>query len=383
VGSRTTSELRIAIVIKGDPTAPGSWSGVPRHLADALASLGCEVVPVNAEIPRGGFIAKRMRRTWADQAASDLFAAGSGLMARLRLKGAGSIDGVVAMGSGYTLSTKQPFVTFEDMTVAQAVREGGAVYSGLSERQVEQWLDRQKLIYERARACCVASYWAAESVCEDYGIAPEKVHVVGVGHNVEVERPTRSWEVPRFLWVGADWSRKNGEAIVDAFAEVREKYPEATLDLVGAHPELDREGVIGHGRLPLGSPQGQQQYRDLLRRATCYVMPSENEPLGIAYLDAANAGLPLIGTTSGGARDAVADGGRVVDPDDSGGLVAAMLELCEPETAKALGDRAHARSALYTWPAVAERILKALGPAGVDVGALAADVPRPEAPVRH
>jgi hypothetical protein len=377
MGSRKASELRIAIVIKGDPTAPGSWSGVPRHLADGFAELGCEIVAINAEVPREGFLAKRLRRTWADQAASDLFAAASGLRASRRLKRAGPIDGVVAMGSGYTLSTTRPFVTFEDMTVAQAVREGGAVYAGLSERAVAKWQDRQKRIYERARACCVASYWAAESIREDYGIPAEKVRVVGVGHNVEMAEPARSWEVPHFLWVGADWSRKSGEAIVAAFRRVRERHPDATLDLVGAHPEIEEDGVAGHGRLPLGSAQGQRQYRELLRRATCYVMPSENEPLGIAYLDAASAGVPSIGTTSGGARDAVADGGRVVDPADPEALVGAMLELCDPETARTLGERARVRSELYTWRAVAERILKALDPADVDLGELAADVPRP------
>lgn len=376
-GSRQTSELRIAIVIKGDPTLPGSWSGVPRHLADAFEELDCEIVPVDAEIPRGGFITKRLRRSWADQAASNLFASASGLIASRRLKSSGPVDGVIAMGSGYTLSANPPFATFEDMTVVQAVREGGAIYAGLSERQAAKWQQRQKRIYERAKACCVASHWAAESVVEDYGIPAEKVRVVGLGHNVAMEVPSRSWDTPHFLWVGSDWVRKSGPAIIEAFRRVRERYPDATLDLVGAHPEIDEDGVIGHGRLPLGSAQGQSEYRDLLSRATCYVMPSENEPLGIAYLDAASAGLPSIGTTRGGASDAVADGGRVIDPDDSESLAAAMIELCDPETAQALGDRAHARAQLYTWRAVAERILKALSPARVDVDELAGDIPRP------
>jgi hypothetical protein len=51
-----------------------------------------------------------------------------------------------------------------------------------------------------------------------------------------------------------------------------------------------------------------------------------------------------------------------------------MLELCDPATANALGDRARTRADLYTWRAVAERILRALAPPGVDLAELAPDI---------
>ena len=100
-------------------------------------------------------------------------------------------------------------------------------------------------------------------------------------------------------------------------------------------------------------------------------MPSSFEPLGIAYIDASTAGIPSIGTTSGGAIDAIADTGRAVDPSDQPGLVNAMLELCDPDLARELGDRARLRSDLYTWQAVAERVLRAIEPEGVEVDRLA------------
>ncbi len=370
-------KARIALVLDGDPSLPGSWSGVPWRLGKALEALDCEVVPINAEIPRSGLIARLLRRNWAEQAASRIFADATGLTATLRLRGAGHVDGVVMMGSGYVIKTAAPVVTFEDMTVVQAVRQGGAVYETLSDSQIARWRDRQRRTYESCRACCTASHWAAESIRNDYAVPQSKIHVVGFGHNVEMEKPSRSWDVPHFLWVGADWSRKRGAAIVESFRKVRDSYPEATLDLVGAHPEVNEEGVIGHGRLALGSKEGQREYADLLRRATCYVMPSSNEPLGIAYIDAATAGVPSIGTTSGGARDAVANCGRIVDPFDQAALERAMLEMCDPALAKELGDRARIRSDVYTWRAVAERILKALDPEQVDVAELASYIDHP------
>jgi len=218
----------------------------------------------------------------------------------------------------------------------------------------------------------VVSSWVARSVHEDYEIPLEKIHVVGIGRNVEDgERTERDWSVPRFLWVGADWERKRGAAVVEAFALVRERHPDATLDLVGNHPEVERDGVTGHGVLSLGAEEGSRRYRELLGRATCLLMPSTYEPFGIAYLDAGATGAPSIGTTVGGAPDSVGPGGLVVDPADEGALPAAMLELADPETASRLGGLAFDHSARFTWRTVAERMLRALRPPGVDLDRLA------------
>jgi glycogen synthase len=370
VDAKAATNVRIALVFQGDPSLPGTWSGVPASLGKALEAVGCTVVPVDAEIPAGGRIAGALSMSWADRAASRWFAAATSFIGKKRLQSVGPVDGVVNMGSGYSLSAKAPLVTFDDMTVAQARREGGKSYDALDDAAVSRWRARQQRSYQLCDACCVASNWAADSIRDDYGVPDSKIHVVGFGHNVEMEKPDRDWSAPRFLWVGADWARKSGPAIVDAFEAVRRVHPAATLDLVGAHPEIDAQGVTGHGRLPLGSPEGQRKYLDLLRRSTCYVMPSLYEPLGISYIDAATAGIPSIGTSNGGARDIIAGSGRLVDPFDHEALEAAMIELCDPATARDLGNRARARSDLYTWRMVAERVLRALAPTGVDVDRL-------------
>lgn len=364
---------RLALVLKGDPRDPRSWSGVPSKLADALEEIGCEVVPINAEVPRGRTFRHRFKMTWADQEASRVFAAASGLVVRSKLAGSGGVDGVIALDSGYLIGGHVPVVSFDDMTVAQAMRQGDdPVYQGLGERAAARWQARQQKIYDRCHACCAAARWAAESIHEDYGVPNEKIHVVGFGHNVEIEVSERDWSVPRFLFVGGDWQRKRGGAIVEAFQKLRETHPEAELDLVGGHPPIEAPGINGHGRLPLGSESGERIYYELLRKSTCYVMPSSFEPLGIAYLDAATAGMPCIATTSGGARDAVAESGLLVDPDDDAALLPAMIEMSDPETARRMGAAARRHSDLYTWRAVAERVLRAFDLPAIDNDKLAA-----------
>ncbi len=362
---------RIALVQQGDPTDPASWSGVPARLLRGLEASGCEVVPVRAMFPAAGRVSWLLRMSWAAQSTSRFFAAACGAAADRSLRRAGDLQGVVTIGSGYTLSTSLPIVTFEDMTVVQALSQGEPPYDSLSARSGDRWRRRQRRIYEASRACGAASAWAAESVRRDYGIAAEKVHVVGVGRNIEAGRAERDWSLPRFLFVGADWRRKRGAAVLEAFAAVRRLHPQATLDLVGNHPSVDAPGVTGHGVLPLGSAEGQRRYGELLRQATCFLMPSSHEPFGIAYLDAGATGLPSIGTTVGGAADAIGDGGRVVDPADEDALPAAMLELAAPETARRLGQLAYEHASPLTWQAVGERLLRALRPDGVDLDPLA------------
>jgi glycosyltransferase involved in cell wall biosynthesis len=370
---------RIALVQQGDPTDPATWSGVPARLARGIEEAGCEVVPVRATFRGAGRILQLTGMSWADQSASRLFALPSGWVADRALRRNDELDGVVMIGTGYELRTKLPVVTYEDLTVAQALRRDEPPYNEVGRRAGRHWRDRQGRAYRRSRGCAVTSAFAARSIVEDYGIPATKVHVVGVGRNIDAGRVERDWSVPRFLFVGADWERKRGDAVVASFAEVRGRYPAATLDLVGGHPPVEAPGVTEHGPLPLGSESGQRRYAELLHKATCFVMPSSLEAFGIAYMDAGATGLPSIGTTVGGAPDAVGDGGLVVDPSDDAALTEAMLELADPETARGLGERAHSHAAPFTWRAVGERLLRALRPPGVDLEALAEFLPGPEA----
>ena len=366
---------RIGVVVQGDPRDPHGWSGSPAGICAGLDAAGCEVVPIDAR-PRGTARLIR-RRGWAREAADPAYAAVCGWSADLAIRRARP-DGVVAIGSGYLLGTRAPIATFEDETVAQAARQPSSPVSQLSPRQAGRWRGRQRRIYERSRGCGAGSAWIGRSIADDYGIDPAKVHVVGFGRNFEPVPAERDWSVPRYIFLGVDWELKRGPAVLAAFAEVRNRIPAATLDVCGEHPPLDLEGVTGHGRLELGEESDRKKLVDLLSRATCLTVPSTREAFGIAYVDAAAAGVPSIGTTVGGAPETIGPGGLVVDPGDHAGLLDAMLRLADPETARAMGQAALRRSALFTWPAVAERLLRILRPPGIELERLSEfiEVPR-------
>lgn len=372
---------RVAVVCEGDPSDPAEWSGTPHGIIEGLTALGVQAIPVvGAPQGRWASIGRdvvalgalrparagkhglrdtfRRARDVAPLTAS--YGSLGTAQVKVGLRRAGHIDGVIQIGTSYGVAHAR-VVTFEDMTIRQAVQNDQYGWNTLSSDQVGRRIARQRRAYERAVAVAVATPWAGRSVVDDYGILPEKVKPVGLGRNRDVVAPDRVWESPRFLFVGRDWQRKNGDAVVAAFRDVRRERPDATLDVVGGHPQIDEPGVRGHGHLRLAERRDSARLDALFASATCFVMPSLFEAAGIVYLEAAACGVPSIGTTRGGAADLIGAGGVVVDPTDSEGLRRAMLAMCDATAARQAGRVAERRAEDFEWRAVAARLMEALG----------------------
>lgn len=354
------------------PLDPQSWSGTPAGLASGFRELGCEVVPIGAHLPYGGhelfsLLARATGRrgaiydrTWARQYARNL-------ALHRELKKAVPLDLVIAMGSEmYDLSLLRrhgvPIATYDDGTLAQMWRhpDSDLRLSGFPEPRVKSWISRQLKSSRAADLNLVSTSWAARSFASDYGIEPAKVSVVGMGHRPRtVDAQNRDWTLPRYLFIGVDWRRKNGDAVLAGFRRVRDKHPHARLDLVGNIPAIDEAGVVVHGLLKRGDAAGQRKIDGLLGRATCFAMPSRFDPSPIAYLEAGSAGLPVVATVEGGAVELLGEGATAVDPRDVDAVSAAMLALVNPSRAEQQGQAARRAAAATTWQGVAEKMLHA------------------------
>lgn len=364
--------LRVAMLFPWDSADKSAVSGTGYGLAWGLEALGVEVVRVHGRPPQPllGLIGRGTKARWklTDGECEDTWRWGiESTMARnacvnLGLLRDGPVDGIVQLASDFLVHRPHaPLVTYDDMTIPQAV-EVGYSYWKLAQRDLRWRIDRQAAVYRMATACCTRSNWTACSIRSDYGIEAAKAKVVGVGRNREVSPPPqRSWDTPTFLLVASDWERKNGQLVLECFATVRERHPDARLHVVGHHPRIDAPGVETHGHLGLSDESEKARLDALFAVATCFVMPSLHEPLGISYAEAGAAGIPSIGTRSGGAQEVIGPGGEVVDPLEAAPLIEAMERFCDPEHARAVGERALAHAQLYTWPRVAKRILNALG----------------------
>ncbi|HTW20012.1 MAG TPA: glycosyltransferase family 4 protein [Mycobacteriales bacterium] len=375
----------LALSSLGDPSDPGSYSGLPFQLARAIERQGVAVWPVPlqcapavetvlARLIAPGLLDLRSvrrhpRHAWRMAVRQ---ARGSEAMTRRRCRRArrhllhaprGTV-GIVAHGTEVDPGdVGLPLVTYEDSTLAAAIRVSGH-YAHLA-RARRRWLEaaqqRSKRMYGRARGVYFVTDWAARSAIIDYQVPAHAVHAVGQGPNLDPRPMPRDWSRAQFLWAGREWERKGGPAVLGAWPEVRRRHPDAELHLVGAHPAVELAGVVGHGRLALGVAEDRARLVRLFETATCFVMPSAHEPAGTVFVEAARAGVGSIGGAGGGAGFIIGDGGLVVDPSDREAVVDAMVTFGVPEVAEEFGRRARDRSAQLSWDRVAAELLRGLG----------------------
>ena len=147
---------------------------------------------------------------------------------------------------------------------------------------------------------------------------------------------------PIIITVGRISPPKAHSVMLDAFAAIRERVPDAFLVIVGdgkLRPNLELQarglGIEEHIRFTgarIDVPR-------LLTAADLYVSASLWEGLSVAVLEGMAAGLPVVATAVGESpRMITPDIGRVVQPKDVDGLATAMLEyLCNPRLARDTG----------------------------------------------
>ncbi len=200
------------------------------------------------------------------------------------------------------------------------------------------------------------SRWAAQR-SQELADRPIETRVVHFGADLPGTQPLRHDRVT-LVTVAHLQSRKRHAVVLHAMADIV--------------PELRPNYVIigdGPGRVPLSALAdrlglrqavrflGQLPHRDALSeawRCHLYVMPSVEEPFGVAYVEAMAGGLPAIGSRGeGGPEDiaAAGDGMLLVQPDDHRAL-ARLIESTVADTRRLSALGRAARSTVeqnFTW----------------------------------
>jgi glycosyltransferase involved in cell wall biosynthesis len=167
---------------------------------------------------------------------------------------------------------------------------------------------------------------------------------------------------PPFRWISVcrHVRRKRLDLLLEAAAIIRDLAWE--LHLVGDGPESEAlrrkarelevvERVIFHGFVP------DSRKWELLGQAHGFVMVSEHEAQGLAYLEAMRFGLPVIAAEEGGQRDFVRHGEEgLLAPLNSEAIAGAMRRLMrDEELRERMGQAARQRAELYGVDRVAQR----------------------------
>lgn len=93
--------------------------------------------------------------------------------------------------------------------------------------------------------------------------------------------------------------------------------------------------------------------------ADLFVLPSFNEGMSIALLEAASAGLPVIVTDTGGTAELVQDNGLVIPWADPAALADAIETfLRQPELCRTMGDKSRSVAQRFSWEVAATSYLE-------------------------
>jgi phosphatidylinositol alpha-1,6-mannosyltransferase len=166
--------------------------------------------------------------------------------------------------------------------------------------------------------------------------------------------------------------RKGQDVLIRALPAVRNRVPDAALLIVGGGPyqrQLEelaaKEGVIEHVVITSAVPV--EQLPAHYAAGDVFAMPCRTrrfgmdvEGLGMVFLEASAAGLPVIAGDSGGAPDAVQRGvtGEVVDGTDPAAVAEVVAGLlADPIRARAMGQAGRRWvEQSWQWDAIADRL---------------------------
>lgn len=171
------------------------------------------------------------------------------------------------------------------------------------------------------------------------------------------------------LTVGRLVERKGVDKVIMALPALLKKYPQLNYVVIGQGPYLEAcrqlasELSVDDALIFIDNADDRQRSA-WYQLADIFIMPSRQigddfEGFGIVYLEANQAGKPVIAGRSGGVGDAVIDGlnGLLVDPESVDEIIAAIMKLlANDDLRQKLGKTGQERLKDFLWPVQAKKI---------------------------
>ena len=225
---------------------------------------------------------------------------------------------------------ERPYIAWSDCTFYDYVDiyQRREQFLGEDLRRIENaeadWL-------RKADRVLFTSNWAAERAVRQYSL--EATRVASVGIFGEIEMPDRDAYAgrPEFVFVSTNFEAKGGPIVVEAFREVRKRYPEALLAIVGDRPARGAlgPGVSCTGFLRKEVPEEYRRFREILAGARAVISATSSDICPLLFVEAGYFGCPVISTRKFAIREIVDDGrtGLLLDEPDRDSLARVMSRL--------------------------------------------------------
>ncbi|MGP7960132.1 D-inositol-3-phosphate glycosyltransferase [Sanguibacter sp. A247] len=243
----------------------------------------------------------------------------------------------------------------------------------------------EEQVVEAADALVASTPDEAAELRDLYGAAPERVHVVAPGADLDLfhglpgprgaANPALRDELglphgPLVLFVGRVQPLKGPDTLIEAAAELRAQgRPVPWIVVCGGpsgRPTAVRELAVLADRLGVGDhvlfrpPVARAALADWYRSADVVAMPSHSESFGLVAAEAEACGTPVVATAVGGLRTVVVDevSGLLVDGHDPRTWARALDRVLRDDALRArLGEGALGVGARFGWDVAARGML--------------------------
>jgi alpha-maltose-1-phosphate synthase len=296
--------------------------GLLRRVAGAavpgLARLDLDLAPVRGQLALSAHVRHRLRRWEAPYDVLHVYTHNAALLSTDILRRTPTIVGLDATSrqSLRLLPYRRP-TSFTAWSQRPAVR-------------------MERRVYAEANAIVAKSQWARQSLLDDYGIDPERIHLIPYGIEVP-DVPAVARDQQLIVFVGRSMTRKGGWLLLDAWR--RRLRGHTRLLLVTPEPVPEEPDVTVVRDIRAGDPRLHQ----LLASAAVLAFPSTGDTFGYAALEAMAVETPVVAARSAAIPEIVTDGmnGVLVDPNDPEALAAGIERvLGEKDYGRSLGRAA-------------------------------------------
>ena len=227
----------------------------------------------------------------------------------------------------------------------------------------------------------IANSEYTKNLAVDNGVNLKKIKVINPGISPVKELNKKSLEkvesllkikTPRLITVSRFDKRKNHEKIIMALRNLKQQYPDIVYICVGYG---DEENNIKKLAQELNLSSQIMFFKDisddlknaLIAKSDIFVMPSiihktSVEGFGIAYVEAAQYGIPSIGGKDGGASDAIDHNktGLICDGNSLDDIYSSLYTLIENKKYLEFGKNARDYVSKFQWQKILENYKKIL-----------------------
>ncbi len=210
--------------------------------------------------------------------------------------------------------TDLPVVYLTDATFFQ-LQGYYPFFKDIAKYNIDQGIEMDKLVFEKAAHCMLASDWTKRSAIHDYRITENKISVVPLGANLDIipgveELKKEKNKTCQLLFLGVEWERKGGQIALDTYTILKEKGLPVHLTIIGCVPPvaINDNGITIIPFINKHNKEEAAQLYNIILNSHFLLLPTRAECAGVVFCEASAFGIPSITTNTGGVSSYVEDG---------------------------------------------------------------------------